>query len=111
MSKFVILIFVLINSGCRLIAPKAGTIRIADDDGMEMVYIPAGYFEMGSAENALPADEDEKPLHNVYLDAYWFDRTEVTNEMYNLCISAGVCMPPARTEYYLNPQYANHPVR
>ena len=78
---------------------------------METVYIPAGYFEMGSAGNDLPADEDEQPLHRVYLDAYWFDRTEVTNQMYNLCISSGACTPPARTEYYLNLQYANHPMR
>ena len=90
-------------TGCGPIQFGVADVRVSEVDGMEMVFIPAGEFEMGSAENDLPADEDEKPLHNGYLDAYWIDRTEVTNRMYNLCISAGACTPPARTEYYLNP--------
>ena len=51
-------------------------------DGMVMVYIPPGEFQMGSPETDLGADYDEKPAHNVYLDAYWIDQTVVTNAMY-----------------------------
>jgi formylglycine-generating enzyme required for sulfatase activity len=47
-------------------------------DGMEMVYVPAGEFEMGSTGGA----SDEKPVHTVYLDAFWIDRTEVTNAQF-----------------------------
>ncbi len=41
----------------------------------DMVFIPAGDFFMGSTEG----DLDEKPVHSVYLDAYYIDKYEVTN--------------------------------
>ena len=44
-------------------------------DGMVMVYVPAGEFEMGSTEG----DSDEQPVHTVALDGFWMDQTEVTN--------------------------------
>jgi len=47
-----------------------------------MAFVPEGYFEMGSTYDDPSADDDEKPLHKVYLNAYWIDRTEVTNAMY-----------------------------
>ena len=34
-----------------------------------MVYVPAGEFQMGS-ENG---NSDEKPIHAVYLDAFWIN--------------------------------------
>lgn len=47
-------------------------------DEMSMMYIPAGDFQMGSADG----DETERPVHTVYLDRYWIDQIEVTNFMY-----------------------------
>jgi formylglycine-generating enzyme required for sulfatase activity len=44
-------------------------------DGMVMVYVPAGEFEMGSEDG----DPDERPVHTVALGAFWIDQTEVTN--------------------------------
>ena len=44
----------------------------------DMVLIPAGEFQMGSNEG----DEDEKPMHTVYLDAFYIDKYEVTNAQY-----------------------------
>lgn len=44
--------------------------------GIEMIYIPGGCFEMGD-----PFDEgieNEKPLHEVRLDAFFIGRTPVT---------------------------------
>lgn len=75
-----------------------------------MVFVPAGEFDMGSPIEDPRADDDEVPLHRVYLDAFWIDRTEVTNSMYNLCIEAGACAPPARSVFHSNPEYANHPI-
>ncbi len=44
----------------------------------DMVLIPAGEFVMGKDDG----EDDEKPAHKVYLDAYWIDKYEVTNEQY-----------------------------
>jgi len=62
---------------------------------MVMVYVPAGDFLMGSSESDTLASDDEKPQHTVYLDAYWIDRTEVTNAQYRRCVEAGACSEPA----------------
>jgi len=63
-------------------------------DGMVMVYVPAGEFLMGSSDTDGQARNDEKPQHTVYLDAYWIDRTEVTNAQYRKCVEAGACREP-----------------
>ncbi len=44
-------------------------------DGVPMVLVPAGCFEMGSTRS-----DEEKPPHRVCFDEpFWIDRTEVTN--------------------------------
>jgi formylglycine-generating enzyme required for sulfatase activity len=53
-------------------------------DGMIMVYVPDGDFIMGSNVGTA----DEQPQHTVYLDAYWIDKTEVTNAMFALFVEA-----------------------
>lgn len=103
------LTLVLITPACNLGKPRAGATRISQTDGMMQVYVPAGEFEMGSAMDDPRADEDEKPLHRVYLDSFWMDRTEVTNEMYAQCTVSGVCSPPAHSFRFLQPEYASHP--
>ena len=50
-------------------------------DGMVMVYVPEGEFTMGSI-----LQDYWKPVHVVYLDAYWIDRTEVTNAMFTVFV-------------------------
>jgi serine/threonine-protein kinase len=86
--------------------PGIGSTLTRKQDGMLMVYVPAGPFEMGSNNG----DSDEKPVHTVSLDAFWMDQTEVTNAMYALCAQAGVCDPPGNTTYYRDGAYGNHPV-
>ena len=56
---------------------------------MTMIYVPGGTFQMGSDGG----DTDEQPIHEVRLDSFWIDRTEVTNAQYNTCVSAGICTP------------------
>jgi eukaryotic-like serine/threonine-protein kinase len=59
-----------------------GTRRTVSEDGMLQVYVPAGWFDMGSLPEDPGADADEYPLHEVYLDAFWIDQVEVTNAMF-----------------------------
>lgn len=93
-------------------SPIIGSTWVQTSDDMVMVYVPAGSFTMGSNK----WNDDEKPAHTVTLDAYWIDRTEVTNAMYAKCVVDGVCRPPSATEsytnqdYYGNPEFDDYPV-
>lgn len=71
-----------------------------------MVHVPAGDFKMGSLQGLT----DEQPQHDVYLDAYWLDQTEITNAMYRKCIEAGKCNPPFATTQFDDSTLADHPV-
>ena len=52
--------------------------QVSPVDRMSMVYIPAGKFLMGSDEGT----SDNQPVHEVYLDAFWMDKHEVTLGQY-----------------------------
>ncbi|HEX3596142.1 MAG TPA: SUMF1/EgtB/PvdO family nonheme iron enzyme, partial [Polyangiaceae bacterium] len=56
-----------------------------------MLWVPGGTFVMGSDTGG---QEDEHPAHPVTLRAFFLDRTEVTNQAYALCVSAGKCRAP-----------------
>ncbi len=86
-------------------------------DGMVLVPVTAGEFQMGSSKAEDPqALDEELPPHIVYLRDYWIDKTEVSNAQYAMCTAAGVCTNPAnntsqtRGSYYENSQYADYPV-
>jgi formylglycine-generating enzyme required for sulfatase activity len=49
--------------------------------------VPSGTFPMGSDNG----ESDEQPVHDVTLDAFWIDQTEVTNAQYALCVEDGDC--------------------
>ncbi len=95
----------------------AAEIKINEKDQAEIVLIPAGDFLMGSDEDTDPYYWGaEGPSHRVFLDGYWIYRNEVTNGMYQACVSAGACPRPqskesrTRESYYGNPDYDNYPV-
>ena len=85
---------------------------ITDEKGVQMALIPAGEFQMGDESG----ESDEKPVHTVYLNAFYMDIYEVTNALYEQCVQAGVCSPPENTSsyqrdsYYGNTEYADYPV-
>ena len=60
--------------------------KIIGQDGVEMVLIPAGDFQMGSDDSE--ADDDEKPVHTVYVDAFYMDKYEVTNAQFKAFVDA-----------------------
>ena len=130
-----ILTFVTLLAGCTLprgfkFEPGArlGDTHIRSSDQMEMVYVPAGEFIMGSDMDDLKASTrlcldysgelgfavcqietimDEYPKHTVELSAFWIDRTEVTNAQYRLCVEAGACQPPVDLGSYTREAYFN----
>jgi formylglycine-generating enzyme required for sulfatase activity len=59
-----------------------------------MVWIPGGEFSMGSADpRSLPqgggeAMEDARPIHRVYVDGLWMDKTDVTNAQFAKFVKA-----------------------
>jgi formylglycine-generating enzyme required for sulfatase activity len=56
-------------------------------DNMQMVYVPAGSFVMGSnREIDGLAASGEQPAHEVALVSFWLDQTEVTNGMFSLFV-------------------------
>ncbi len=79
-------------------------------DGILMVFIPGGVFQMGSSDSQVEAAielckqhyqtcnrwyyQRESPQHQVSLNDFWIDQTEVSNAQYQLCVDAGVCAPP-----------------
>jgi formylglycine-generating enzyme len=89
------------------LAPLAGlTPIIRGEDGAEMVLVPAGPFWMGTTDDEatglvrgcvrLGDSEEpctrwtasESPRHQVTLDAYYIDRTEVTTEAFSRFVGA-----------------------
>jgi formylglycine-generating enzyme required for sulfatase activity len=80
--------------------------------GETLVYVPAGEFSMGSDNG----ESDERPIHTVYLNAFWIDQYEVTNKQYKACVDAGTCEPPSsknsytHPSYYENSEFDNYPV-
>jgi formylglycine-generating enzyme required for sulfatase activity len=49
-----------------------------DPPDPNMVWIPGGTFQMGSASHY----PEERPVHRVTVDGFWMDRTPVTNEQF-----------------------------
>ncbi|MDE0019314.1 MAG: SUMF1/EgtB/PvdO family nonheme iron enzyme [Candidatus Poribacteria bacterium] len=76
-------LFVIVNAKARELDVPQTILR---NDGTEMVLIPAGEFLMGS--NDADARDDEKPVHTVYLDAFYMDKHAVTISEYKQFVRA-----------------------
>lgn len=79
-----------------------GSTIISEKDGMVMVYVPEGEFTMGTDSGY----SYEGPAHQVFLDSFWIDRTEVTHDQYAKCVQEGECYG----DLY-NVDFLNYPVR
>jgi formylglycine-generating enzyme required for sulfatase activity/tRNA A-37 threonylcarbamoyl transferase component Bud32 len=73
-----------------------------------MVLVPAGPFTMGCDHG----NENERPAHEVWLDHFFIDATEVTNAQYRLfCHKTGHPLPPnPRWDSSYFADKPNHPV-
>ncbi len=54
----------------------------------DMLLVPGGPFTMGADTGG---EADEHPAHTVSLDAFFLDKTEVTNEAYAACVADKKC--------------------
>jgi len=57
-----------------------------EDHPPGMVWIPGGTFAMGSVDPL--ARPDERPVHQVRVDGFWMDATEVTNKQFAMFVAA-----------------------
>lgn len=66
------------GSGSPSVAVKALP-TVSTKSGVEMVVIPAGFFEMGSKQGL----DEEKPAHTVSIDSFLMDPHEVTQALWD----------------------------
>ncbi len=60
-----------------------------------MVWVPGGEFSMGAQDPhdmrdavGMQATTDSRPVHRVFVDGFWMDQTEVTNEQFARFVKA-----------------------
>lgn len=81
---------------------ELGDTKLGSIDNMEMVFVPEGSFRMGSSDMQIDKameecrrmyhkerdcqrhiySNQEQPQHEVFVDAFWIDKTEVTNAQF-----------------------------
>jgi formylglycine-generating enzyme required for sulfatase activity len=66
------------GAGSRSTAPADVAAAVVTKSGVEMVWLPAGEFMMGSDQGS----SDETPRHRVVLHGFLMDRFEVTHEQF-----------------------------
>ena len=78
-----IMLVILISISCggsmptdTLTPGEVGDIWVRPADGMEMVFVPGGEFQMGSNDG----DDNEKPVHTVTVSDFYIGKYEVTQK-------------------------------
>jgi formylglycine-generating enzyme required for sulfatase activity len=83
-----------VSSGVAFLATIPNTSPPPGPVPEDMVWIPGGEFSMGSEDprgcmsgghDPMP---DARPIHRVYVDGFWMDNTEVTNEQFARFVEA-----------------------
>jgi len=68
--------------------------RVSPPSPRGMVWIPGGEFSMGAIDSpavdaiGMHAAADARPIHRVYVDGFWMDETDVTNEEFARFVKA-----------------------
>jgi len=77
-----LIFFVLFGMSCEKVDNSKAKARaptvVKTKSGIEMIAIPGGFFDMGSSKGA----SDESPVHKVWVDSFWMDRSEVVQEQF-----------------------------
>lgn len=101
--------------------PERSSLSVFTESPMGMVLIPPGEFSMGSEIGS----EVEKPIHRIYLDAYFIDIAPVSNAQFSTFVAAtgfqtdaerprdhpSTLLPPGISwRTFATPDRENHPV-
>ena len=84
-TGYMILFIVLAGlPGCGQV--KQGGVTSQDESALagEMVLIPGGTFRMGDISGE--GEDNEKPVHDVTVPAFWLGKYEVTASQWHICI-------------------------
>jgi formylglycine-generating enzyme required for sulfatase activity len=76
MRAAILMVFVVACAGAGAVEPPAPA---------GMIWLAGGEFWMGSDEPEFP---DARPWHQVHVDGFWMDRTEVTNAQFAAFVKA-----------------------
>lgn len=68
---------------------------ITSKDGVQMVHVPAGVFKMGTNEGA----PEERPRMNVFLEGFYIDRFEISNERFAKFVNEAKYEPMKNFKY------------
>jgi formylglycine-generating enzyme required for sulfatase activity len=66
--------------------PEKPKLEVPEDMGL----VPGGTFVMGADDEG---EMDERPAHEVTVESFLLDKTEVTNGAYKECVAEGKCEP------------------
>ena len=68
----------------------------------EIVELPEGFFLMGCEQG----QENERPVHRVWLDGFGIGRFPVTNREYEVFAAQTQISPPPFCRYFTKPAFA-----
>ncbi len=75
--------------------PRAKPVPFGTESGIAMIHLPAGSVMMGDAKG----DPDEKPPHKIWVDSFYMDKYEVTQEEFERLVGEN----PSRWKGETNP--------
>jgi len=94
------LMVICMACGNSLIEDENHEQNVEQPDLKNMVFIPAGEFIMGSPEGE--GLSNERPQHQVYLEAYYIDKYEVTNAQFKEFVDATGYVTDAERSGWMN---------
>lgn len=80
----ILTVLVLFSSCAILRKPNNNYTENTLNINIEMVEVIGGKFEMGCDEQRRECEEDDLPVHNVYLNDFYIGKYEITFEQYDL---------------------------
>jgi len=103
-SAFALVAGLAAATRCEAQSPSAFAVTIVNNSPAPgpapkgMVWIPGGEFSMGAEDprgmpgGGMQSMDDSRPIHRVYVDGFWMDATDVTNEQFAAFVKAtGYC--------------------